>query len=66
MYEGLSVTDLTGAPGDGDPVGAATVLVGVTGASPVVGPLGRGELIRAAAVIRRLNFIYFCDATCFN
>ena len=51
-----SITDLTGTSGDGDPVGAATVLVGVTGASPVVGPFGRSELIRAAAVIRGLPF----------
>ena len=55
----MSVTDLTGAPGDGDPVGAATVLVRVTGASLVVGSLGRSELVRAAAVIRGLNLIHF-------
>ena len=45
-------TDLSGASGDCNPVGATAVFIGVTWASLVVGPLGRSKLIWAAAVIR--------------
>ena len=46
-----NATYLSGAPSDGDAVGATAVLVGVAGTSLVVGPLGRRELVRAAAML---------------
>ena len=57
-----NATCLSGASSDGDAVGAAAVLVGVAGTSLVVGPLGRRELVRAAAVVGGLLFwITFYD-----
>ena len=54
-----NATCLSGASSDGDAVGAAAVLVGVAGTSLVVGPLGRRELVRAAAMVGGLNRIIF-------
>ena len=51
-----NATCLSGASSDGDAVGAAAVLVGVAGTSLVVGPLGRRELVRAAAMVGGLFF----------
>ena len=56
-----NATDLSWAPSDGDAVGAAAVLVGVTGTSLVVGPLGRRKLVGAAAMVGGLNMITFYD-----